>query len=60
MRPEQHKICGFRKGGFGMADAAKSARLKGEGETRNVGVNRIVALALFTGTRIAVGAFGDQ
>ena len=48
------------KGGFGMADAAKSAWLKKEGETRTVCVNHVVALALFAGIGIVVGTFGDQ
>ena len=43
-----------------MGDAAKSAWLKEEGETGNVGVSHGVALALFTRTGIVVGTFGDR
>jgi hypothetical protein len=43
-----------------MADATKSVWLKEEGEVRNVGVNHVAALALFTGICIAVGTFGDK
>ncbi len=48
------------KGGLGMADVAKSVWLKEEGEIRNVGVNHLAALALFTGSGIVVGMFGCQ
>jgi len=43
-----------------MADAAKSLRLKGDGEIRSVVVNHAVALALFTGIDIVVGTFGGR
>ena len=48
------------KEGLGMADAAKSVWLKEEGEIRDVGVNHVAALPLFTGIGIVVGTFGDQ
>jgi hypothetical protein len=43
-----------------MADVAKSAWLKEESEIRNIGVNHLAALALFTGNGIGVGMFGFQ
>jgi hypothetical protein len=42
-----------------MADAARIS-LEDEGEIRSVGVNHVVALALFAGIGIVVGTFGDQ
>jgi len=43
-----------------MADAAKSVWPKEVGERRDVGANRVLALAMFTRIGIVVGTFGDQ